>query len=93
MARPSQIDPLQAVDKYGNAYGVAPSVIVPDDKVAQKLAAERQQMAAQQAAAASPVMADAAKTASGMNIDNLRDVMGGLTGLTRRRPAHPPFEN
>ena len=84
-----KIDPLQAVDEYGNAYGVAPSVIVPDDKVAQKLAAEQQQMAAQQAAAAAPVMADAAKTASDVNIDNLRDVMGGLTGYNTPTPGAP----
>lgn len=82
-----KINPLQSVDEYANAYGVAPSVIVPDDEVAEKMAAEQQSMAAQQAAAAAPMLADTAKTASDVNIDNLRDVMGGLTGYNTPTPG------
>lgn len=82
-----KINPLQAVDEYGNAYGVAPSVIVPDDEVQQKLDAEQRAAAAQQAAAAAPVMADTAKAAGEVNIDNLRDVMGSLQGYNTPTPG------
>lgn len=75
-----KIDVDQSIDEYANAYGVAPSIVVPDDKVANMRAQRAQQQAAMQAAAAAPALADTAKTAGDVNIDNLRDVMGGLTG-------------
>lgn len=82
-----KIDVDQAIDEYANAYGVAPSIVVTDDNVAKARAQRQQQMAAQQAAAAAPVMADAAKTVSDVNIDNLRDIMGGLTGYNTPTPG------
>jgi hypothetical protein len=47
---------------------------------AQDQAAYDQQMAAQQAAAAAPTVVDAAKTASEIDVDNMRNVMEGLQG-------------
>lgn len=81
--RPDVLDKLnldQAVDDYAEAYGVNPELVVPDDQVAAMRAERAQAMAAQQAAAAMPVMADTAKTVGDINGDNLRDVMGSLQG-------------
>ena len=82
-----KVDVDQAIDEYANAYGVAPSIVVPDDKVTAAREQRAQQMAAQQAAAAAPAMADAARTAGDVNIDGLRDVMGGLTGYNTPTPG------
>lgn len=82
-----KIDVDQSIDEYASAYGVAPSIVVPDDKAAAMREQRAQQLAAQQAAASAPVMADAAKTVGDVNIDNLRDVMGGLQGYNTPTPG------
>lgn len=75
-----KIDFDQVVDDYGEMFGVNPEIIVPDDVVAERRAQRAQQMAAQQAAAAAPTVVDAAKTASEIDVDNMRNVMEGLQG-------------
>lgn len=82
-----KIDPLQAIDEYANAYGVAPSIVVPDDTVAEKIDADQKSVMAQQIAQSAQPMATAAKTASDVNIDNLRDIMGGLQGYNTPGPG------
>ena len=81
--KPDVLDKLnfdQIVDNYGEAYGVDPKAIVPDDEVA----AIRQQRAAalqaQQSAATAPQVVESAKTASEIDTGNLQDVMNGLMG-------------
>ena len=81
--KPEVLDKLdfdQIVDEYGEAYGVSPKVIVPDDQVAALRAQRAQQMAAQQAAATAPQVVESAKTASEIDTGNLQDVMNGLMG-------------
>lgn len=75
-----KLDPLQVVDEYGEAYGVNPRIIVPDDRAAKAIEAEKQQAMAAQQAAAAPAMADAAKTASEIDTQGIQDVMNGLMG-------------
>ena len=75
-----KIDMDQAIDDYGQMYGVNPEIVVPDDAVAKIRAARAQQQAAQQAAAAVPVMASAAKDASGIDPQNMQSVMASLQG-------------
>lgn len=75
-----KVDFDQVVDDYGEMFGVNPAIIVPDDKVAEMRAERAQQMAAQQAAAAAPVMADTAKTASEINTAGMNDVMNMFAG-------------
>lgn len=75
-----KIDFDQVVDNYGDMFGVDPKVIVPDDQVAQVRAQRAQAMQAQQAAAAAPMAVDAAKTASEVDPEGLRDVMNMFQG-------------
>lgn len=75
-----KIDSDQVVDDYAEMFGVNPSIIVSDDKVAEIRAARAKQQAAQQMLATAPAAADAAKTASEIDVDNIRDVMEGLQG-------------
>lgn len=88
--KPEVLDKLdfdQIVDDYGDAYGVNPKIIVPDNQVN----ALRQQRAAaiqaQQAAATAPQVVESARTASEINTDNLQDVMNGLMGYNTPSPA------
>lgn len=75
-----KIDVDQAVDDYGELYGVNPELVVPDEVVA-KIREKRAAAAAQQMAAASaPVAADTAKTLSETDTQGLRDVMGMFQG-------------
>jgi hypothetical protein len=83
-----KIDTDQVVDDYGDMYGVNPEIIVPDDKVAEIRAARAQQMAAQQAAAAAPTMADTAKTTSEIDSAGLQDVMNLFQGYTTPSPEY-----
>ena len=81
--KPDVLDKLdldQAVDDYADAYGVNPALVVPDDKVAAMREQRAKQMAAQQAAAGAPMAIDAAKTASEINPQGLRDVMNQFQG-------------
>lgn len=75
-----KIDFDQAVDDYGQMYGVNPEIIVPDDVVAEKRAAREKQTQAMQTAATMPQMVDSAKTASEIDPANLQNVMQGLQG-------------
>lgn len=75
-----KFDPLQAVDEYAEALGVAPSVIKGDDEVNAAIAAERQAAQQQAVMQQNIAMADAAKTAS--EADTSGD--NGLTRLMQR---------
>ncbi len=77
-----KIDIDQVIDDYGEAYGVNPEIIVPDEKVAEIRAQRAKAMQAQQAGAAMPEMAQAAKTASEINPQGLQDVMGMVQGYS-----------
>lgn len=81
--KPNVIDKIdfdQVVDDLGDAYGVNPKIILPDEQVEALREQREQAMQAQQAAAAAPTMVDTAKTASEIDTDNLGDVMNGLMG-------------
>jgi hypothetical protein len=82
-----KIDPLQVVDDYSIMYGVNPKVIVPDDVVRERMAAEAE---AAQAASAGPAMAqvvDSAKTASEIDSQGIQDVMGLFQGYNTPTPG------
>lgn len=87
---PSVLDKInfdQVVDDYGDAYGVNPKIIVPDDVAAgirQQRAAAQQ---AAQAAATAPQVVDSAKTASEIDTGNLQDVLTSLQGYSSVSPA------
>lgn len=88
-AKPEVLDKIdfdQVVDTYGEAYGVDPKIIVPDDKVAALRQQRAAAMQAQQAAAAAPVVADTAKTVSEIDAQNMQDVLGGLMGYDMPTP-------
>ncbi len=78
-----KIDKDQVIDRYADMLGVDPSVIVADDRVAIIRNERAQATAAQQQAAAAPVMADTAATLAGTDTsgknaltDILRQVQG-----------------
>lgn len=88
--KPEVLDKLdfdQIVDNYGEAYGVDPKTILPDDAVAALREQRAQAMAAQQQAAAMPAVVDAAKTASEVDTGNLQDVLTSLQGYSNVSPA------
>jgi hypothetical protein len=81
--KPEVIDKIdfdQAIDDYAQMYGVNPEIVVPDDVVAQKRAADAKQAQAMQAAATMPQAVESAKTASEIDPANLQSVMAGLQG-------------
>ncbi len=86
-----KIDFDQVVDDYGNAYGVNPAVLVPDDQVAAIRQQRAQALQAQQAAAAAPVAVESAKTASEIDTGNLQDVLTSLQGYSQVSPAPTPM--
>ena len=75
-----KVDFDQVVDDYGEMFGVNPALIVTDEKVAQLRAERAQQAQMAQRAAAMPALADAAKTASDIDVNNVKDIMNGLQG-------------
>jgi Bacteriophage head to tail connecting protein len=75
-----KIDMDQAIDDYGQMYGVNPEIIIPDDVVAQARTARAKQQAAMQSAATMPQVVDSAKTASEIDPANLQSVMASLQG-------------
>lgn len=88
--KPEVLDKLdfdQIVDDYGNAYGVNPKILIPDDKVAVLRQQRAQAMQAQQAAATAPQVVDSAKTASEIDTGNLQDVLTSLQGYSNVSPA------
>ena len=82
-----KIDFDQVVDDYADKYGVNPKIVVPDDVAAENRAQRAQQMAQAQAAAAAPQMVDSAKTASEINPEGLKDVMGMFSGYQTPTPG------
>lgn len=88
--KPDVLDKLnfdQIVDEYGDAYGVSPKIIVPDDQVAAVRQQRAAAMQAQQAAATAPQVVDSAKTASEIDTGNLQDVLTSLQGYSSVSPA------
>jgi hypothetical protein len=77
----------QVIDDMGNAFGVNPAIVVPDAQAAEVRAARAQAMQAQASAATAPQVVESAKTASEINTDQLRDVMGMLQGYSSPSPA------
>lgn len=75
-----KIDAMQVVDDYADVYGVNPELVLDDDTAGAAADAERQAMAAQQAAATAPDLAKAAQAAGNTNPDQLREVMGMFQG-------------
>ena len=89
-AKPDVLDKIdfdQVVDNYGEAYGVDPKIIVPDDQVAALRQQRAAAMQAQQAAATAPQVVESARTASEIDTGNLQDVMNGLMGYNTPSPA------
>ncbi len=70
----------QAADDYAEVLGINPELVVPDDAVAKIRASRAEQQAQQQQAAMAAPMVDTAKTASEIDIDNMRNVMSSLQG-------------
>lgn len=77
----------QVVDDYGNAYGVNPKIIVPDDVAAGIRQQRAQAQQAAQSAAVAPQVVDSAKTASEIDTGNLQDVLTALQGYSSVSPA------
>lgn len=75
-----KLNPDEIVNEYADIFGVNPELVVPNEVAEERRAQRAQQQAAQQAAAAMPAMVDAAKSASDIDVDNMRDVMEGLQG-------------
>lgn len=89
-AHPDVLDKIdfdQVVDDFAEAYGVNPAIVVPDDEVQRRRAQRAAQMAQAQAAANAPQTVESAKTASEIDVANLRDVMGSLQGYNTPSPA------
>lgn len=82
-----KIDFDQVVDDLGNAYGVNPKIILPDNAVAAMREQRAQAAQAAQAAAAMPTVVDAAKTAGDVNVQGVQDVMNGLMGYGTPSPS------
>lgn len=77
----------QVVDDYGNAYGVNPKIIVPDDVAAGIRQQRAQAQQAAQSAATAPQVVESAKTASEIDTGNLQDVLTSLQGYSNVSPA------
>jgi hypothetical protein len=89
-AKPDVLDKInfdQVIDDMGEAFGVNPALVVPDGQVAEIRAARAQAAQAQASAATAPQVVESAKTASEINTDQLRDVMGMLQGYNSPSPA------
>ncbi len=88
--KPEVIDKVdfdQMIDDTGDMFGVNPKLIVPDDVVAQLRAQRAQQAQAQQMAAMMPTMADAAKTASEVDMAGAQDVINMFQGYGTPSPS------
>lgn len=82
-----KIDFDQVIDDYGDAYGVNPKVIVPDDQVAALRQQRAAAMQAQASAATAPQVVESAKTAGEIDMANLQDVLTSLQGYSNASPA------
>jgi len=85
-----KIDFDQVVDDYGDAYGVNPKIVVPDDAVAALRKQRAAAMQAQASAATAPQVVESAKTASEIDTANLQDVLTSLQGYSGVSPAPLP---
>ncbi len=88
--KPEVLDKLnfdQIVDDYGDAYGVNPKIIVPDDQVAALRQQRAAAMQAQASAATAPQVVQSAKVASEIDTSNLQDVLTSLQGYSGASPA------
>lgn len=75
-----KIDAMQVIDDYAELFGVNPKIVVTDDIARGKAEAEAQALQAQQQGMAAAQAVDSAKTASEINPDGARDVLGLLQG-------------
>lgn len=82
-----KIDPDQAIDDYGDMYGVNPEVVVPDERVAQIRADRAAEQQKAQSAAVAPQVVESAKTASEINTQGLQDVLQQFQGYSTGAPA------
>lgn len=88
--RPEILDKInfdQVIDDMSEAFGVNPALIVSDEDAAATRQARAQAQQAAQAAATAPQVVDSAKTASEIDTDQLRDVIGGLMGYSSPSPS------
>lgn len=82
-AKPEVLDKIdfdQVVDEYGEAYGVSPKVILPDNIVADMRAQRAAAMQAERTAATMPTTVETIKNAGEIDVQGVRDVMNGLMG-------------
>lgn len=89
-AKPDLLDKInfdQVIDDLGEAFGVNPAIVVSDEAVAALRAERAQAMQAQASAATAPQVVESAKTASEINTDQLRDVLGMLQGYSSPQPS------
>lgn len=89
--KPEVLDKInfdQVIDDLGNAFGVNPAIVVPDDQAAETRAQRAQAMQAQASAATAPQLVESAKTASEIDANQLRDVMSQLAGYNNPSPAY-----
>lgn len=82
-----KVDIDQVIDDYADMYGVNPKIIVPDNVVQQRRAERAQAAQAAQAAAAAPQAVESAKTASEINPQGLKDVLGMFQGYNTPTPG------
>jgi hypothetical protein len=82
-----KINAMQVVDDYADVYGVNPELVLDDEQAGAAADAERQAMAAQQAAAQAPNLAKAAQAAGNTDTDQLREVIGMFQGYGSPQPA------
>ena len=82
-----KINPMQVVDSYAEMFGVDPKIVVSDEDAMAKADAEAQAAQAAQQGAAMAQAVDSAKSASEMNPDGLREVMGMFTGYSSPTPS------
>jgi hypothetical protein len=88
--KPDVLDKLdfdQAIDDMADAQGVNPALVVPDDVVARLREERATAMQKAQAAANAPQAVESAKTASEIDVTNMRDVMQSLQGYAQPMSA------
>jgi hypothetical protein len=85
-----KLDPLQAVDEYAMINGAVPTIVVSDDVVAERMAAQQQAQARQMQMQMAGAMAKAGKDAAGIDMagDNLASQF--VDGLREQTGAKRP---
>jgi len=82
-----KIDAMQVIDDYANLFGVNPKMIKTDDEALEVAAAEQQAAQAAQQGMAAAQAIDSAKTASEINPQGMRDIMGMFAGYNSPTPS------